>query len=105
MERRLAAIIAADLVGYTRLMGEDETGTLRCPGGLALHVCRAPRREGDQARQLGYLTRTGQKADRRAAAAGQVGRDPPRRRSPEAVTTARTAVFGTRAAASLSPQT
>ena len=29
MERRLAAIVAADVVGYTRLMGADETGTLR----------------------------------------------------------------------------
>ena len=29
MERRLAAILAADVVGYTRLMGEDEAGTLR----------------------------------------------------------------------------
>jgi adenylate cyclase len=29
MERRLAAILAADLVGYTRLMGADEAGTLR----------------------------------------------------------------------------
>ncbi len=29
MERRLAAILAADVVGYTRLMGIDETGTLR----------------------------------------------------------------------------
>ena len=28
MERRLAAIVAADLVGYSRLMGEDEAGTL-----------------------------------------------------------------------------
>jgi TolB-like protein/class 3 adenylate cyclase len=28
MERRLAAILAADLVGYSRLMGEDEAGTL-----------------------------------------------------------------------------
>ena len=27
MERRLAAILAADVVGYTRLMGEDEAGT------------------------------------------------------------------------------
>ena len=26
MERRLAAILAADVVGYSRLMGEDETG-------------------------------------------------------------------------------
>ncbi len=28
MERRLAAILAADIVGYSRLMGEDEEGTL-----------------------------------------------------------------------------
>ena len=28
MERRLAAILAADVVGYSRLMGEDEEGTL-----------------------------------------------------------------------------
>lgn len=29
MERRLAAILAADVVGYTRLMGVDEAGTFR----------------------------------------------------------------------------
>ncbi len=28
MERRLAAILAADVVGYSRMMGEDEAGTL-----------------------------------------------------------------------------
>ncbi len=28
MERRLAAIFAADVVGYSRLMGKDEAGTL-----------------------------------------------------------------------------
>ena len=28
MERRLAAILAADVVGYSRLMGQDEAGTL-----------------------------------------------------------------------------
>ena len=28
MERKLAAILAADVVGYSRLMGEDEAGTL-----------------------------------------------------------------------------
>ena len=27
-ERRLAAILCADVVGYSRLMGEDEAGTL-----------------------------------------------------------------------------
>ena len=28
VQQRLAAILAADVVGYCRLMGEDETGTL-----------------------------------------------------------------------------
>ena len=28
MERRLAAILAADVVGYSRLMGDDEEATL-----------------------------------------------------------------------------
>jgi len=28
LERRLSAILAADVVGYSRLMGEDEAGTL-----------------------------------------------------------------------------
>jgi class 3 adenylate cyclase len=28
LERRLTAIFAADVVGYSRLMGEDEAGTL-----------------------------------------------------------------------------
>ena len=27
-QRKLAAILAADVVGYSRLMGEDEAGTL-----------------------------------------------------------------------------
>ena len=35
VERRLAAILAADVVGYSRLMGADEVGTLR-----ALKACR-----------------------------------------------------------------
>jgi adenylate cyclase len=29
IERRLAAILAADVAGYSRLMNEDEVGTLR----------------------------------------------------------------------------
>ncbi len=29
MERRLAAILAADVVGHSRLMGQDEAGTLK----------------------------------------------------------------------------
>ncbi len=34
MERRLAAIFAADVVGYSRFMGEDEAGTLARLEGL-----------------------------------------------------------------------
>ena len=29
MERRLTTILAADVVGYSRLMGKDEDGTLQ----------------------------------------------------------------------------
>ena len=32
-ERRLAAILSADVVGYSRLMAEDEAGTIRTLGG------------------------------------------------------------------------
>ena len=38
--RRLAAILAADVVGYSRLMGEDETGTANLFGS-----CRLARRQ------------------------------------------------------------
>ncbi|MHC4093635.1 MAG: adenylate/guanylate cyclase domain-containing protein, partial [Planctomycetota bacterium] len=38
MKRRLAAILAADVVGYTRLMGADETGTLQRLTQLRQHV-------------------------------------------------------------------
>jgi len=29
-QRKLAAILAADVVGYSSLMGRDESGTLAC---------------------------------------------------------------------------
>ena len=35
--RRLAAILAADVVGYSRLMGEDETGTFSCVRRIEAH--------------------------------------------------------------------
>ncbi len=38
MERRLAAILAADVVGYSRLMGEDEAGTLARLEGLKAEI-------------------------------------------------------------------
>jgi class 3 adenylate cyclase len=34
VERRLAAILAADVVGYSRLMGEDEEAALISPGSF-----------------------------------------------------------------------
>jgi class 3 adenylate cyclase len=33
--RRLAAILAADVAGYSRLMGADEEGTARTPQSAA----------------------------------------------------------------------
>jgi len=33
MERRLSAILAADIAGYSRLMGEDEEGTVQALKG------------------------------------------------------------------------
>ena len=33
VERRLAAILAADVAGYSRLMGADEEGTLAAAEG------------------------------------------------------------------------
>jgi adenylate cyclase len=30
MERQLAAVLAANVVGYNRLMEQDETGTFAC---------------------------------------------------------------------------
>ena len=32
--RRLAAILAADVAGYSRLMGDDEAGTARAAGPI-----------------------------------------------------------------------
>jgi hypothetical protein len=49
VERRLAAVLAADVAGYSRLMGEDEEGTLaalkaiRLPSNHRSH-CRTNRR-------------------------------------------------------------
>ena len=38
VERRLAAILAADVVGYSRLMGKDEAGTLARLRAIAVYV-------------------------------------------------------------------
>ncbi len=36
VQRRLAAILAADVAGYSRLMGEDEEGTLATLSAAAI---------------------------------------------------------------------
>ena len=41
VRRRLPAILAADVAGYSRLMGEDEEGTL---AALAAHLADLERR-------------------------------------------------------------
>ena len=38
MERRLAAVLAADVVGYTRLIHEDEAGTLTALKALRMDL-------------------------------------------------------------------
>src|SRR3954469_17758909 len=56
MERRLTAILAADVVGYSRLMGANETGTLAAlkaiqtdfiDGKIAEHQGRIVKLTGD----------------------------------------------------------
>ena len=41
MERRLAAILAADVVGYSRLIGQDEVGTLQALKAVRAEVIDA----------------------------------------------------------------
>ena len=57
--RRLAAIVAADVAGYSRLMGVDEEGTL-----AALKAIR---------RELGSVSAHAQSVRRRCTAARRVG--------------------------------
>jgi adenylate cyclase len=52
MERRLSAILAADVVGYSRLMGADEAGTLE-----ALRTIRTSFIEGKIAEQRGRIVK------------------------------------------------
>ncbi len=52
-QRRLAAIVSADVVGYSRLMGVDETGTLprSTPWTVASGVGGFPLNESNQRQQ------------------------------------------------------
>ena len=49
MERRLAAILAADVVGYSRRMGADEAGTMARRHSLRAEVICQRRRQNASA--------------------------------------------------------
>ncbi len=51
MERRLAAILAADVVGYRRLMGADEEGTLERLG-VTLNLVERNQTRSDSVRAV-----------------------------------------------------
>src|SRR5262245_32181678 len=53
VERRLAAILAADVAGYSRLMGNDEEGTL-----AALKACRRELIDPKLAEHRGRIAKT-----------------------------------------------
>src|ERR1700733_15967076 len=53
VERRLAAILAADIAGYSRLMGVDEEGTL-----AALKACRSELIDPKTAEHHGRIVKT-----------------------------------------------
>jgi adenylate cyclase len=40
-QRKLAAILAADVVGYSRLMRRDESSTLACLAEISLQIVAA----------------------------------------------------------------
>jgi adenylate cyclase len=52
MERRLSAILAADVVGYSRMMGANEAGTLE-----ALKTVRADLVDGKVAHHQGRIVK------------------------------------------------
>ncbi len=54
MQRRLAAILAADVVGYSRLMGDDEAATLAALKAHRMEDARAAAAEFERVRPDGY---------------------------------------------------
>src|SRR4030081_1083280 len=71
MQRRLAAILAADVVGYSRLMGADEMGTITSlkshrrelvDSGIAEHRGRIVKTTGDGMLVCDARRRTGASA-------------------------------------------
>ena len=85
--RKLAAILAADVVGYSRLMGEDEAGTARAVQGTSRSGdadrsrIRRPARQDDGRRRapgISVSRRGGRVRDPHAAADGRAQRGRPR---------------------------
>ena len=64
VQRRLAAIMAADVVGYSRLMGADEEGTL----ARLSEYDRRRKAEQEKTARLRALRLAKEAADREAAA-------------------------------------
>ena len=54
-QRRLAAIVSADVAGYSRLMGRDETGTLAAIAPL--RMAGLPDRDAKIAAMIDGVTR------------------------------------------------
>ena len=71
--RRLAAILAADVVGYSRLMGEDEAGTLTALKALRKELL-APKVVEHHGRVVKLRARGGKGRQRPALYQGAVNR-------------------------------
>jgi hypothetical protein len=76
--RRLAAILAADVAGYSRLMGADEEGTLEGLKALRHELIDPKVAEpmARQARQGNPITRRARTRGRRGGAARRRARSP-----------------------------
>ena len=68
MERRLAAILVADVVGYSRLMGDDEAGTLKRLKSLREELVQ-PKITERGGRKVVFVVK-GQKVERRDVVLG-----------------------------------
>ena len=81
IERRLAAILAADVAGYSRLIGRDEEGTLSALRALrrelidpAIAAHRGPDRQDDRRRHAGRVRQRARRAARCRRGARRDGR-------------------------------
>jgi len=54
VERRLAAILAVDVAGYSRLMGEDEEGTLAALRAVRRDLRRSQNRRASRSHRQNH---------------------------------------------------